>query len=97
MSVFDFFRRKQRPRLVSGGSGDSFQTAVVIHADSSFIGVKVEYAYIADQCGEPQTDWKVQSQRLEHFDGRPFDVLTVALSGGETRSFYFDISSFFKR
>jgi hypothetical protein len=77
------------------GNGDSFETAVVVNADNSFVGVEAEYAYISSQCGEPHKDWKLQSQGLCDRGGKPYDVLTIALSGGATRTFYFDIAKFF--
>jgi hypothetical protein len=78
-------------------NGDSFQTAVVVNADNSFIGVKAEYGYIGNQCGEPHKDWRLQSQGLRQHEGKAYDVLTIALSSGETRTFYFDIAKFFTR
>jgi hypothetical protein len=81
--------------LFGGGSGDSFETAVVVNADNSFVGVEAEYAYIANQCGEPHKDWSLESQGLREHGGKPYDVLTIALSSGETRTFYFDIAKFF--
>jgi hypothetical protein len=83
--------------LFGGGNGDSFETAVVINADNSFIGVEAEYAYIANRCGEPHKEWKLQSQGVREHEGKAYDVLTIALSSGETTTFYFDIAKFFTR
>jgi hypothetical protein len=83
---------KKQPGLFGGGSGDSFETAVVVDAKNPLVGVEAEYAYIANQCGEPHKDWKLQSQAVCDRGGKPYDVLTIALSSGETRTFYFDIS-----
>jgi hypothetical protein len=87
--------KKEQLSLFGDGNGDSFETAVVVNADNSFVGVEAEYAYIASQCGEPYKDWKLQSQGLLEHGGKPYDVLTIALSGGGTRKFYFDIANFF--
>jgi hypothetical protein len=87
--------KKKQLSLFGGGNGDSFETAVVVNADNSFIGVEAEYAYIANQCGEPHKDWKLQSQALREYGGKPYDVLTITLSSGGTRAFYFDIAKFF--
>jgi hypothetical protein len=83
--------------LFGGGNGDSFETAVVVNADNSFVGVEAEYAYIANQCGQPYKDWKLQSQGLQEHKDKPYDVLTIALSSGEARTFYFDITKVFTR
>ena len=95
MSIFSLFKPKQQPSLFSGGNGDSFESAVVINADNSDIGVQAEYDYIASQCGKPQRDWKAQKQGLQKHDGKPYDVLAIVLSDGHLRTFYFDIASFF--
>ena len=88
-------RDKKQPALFGGGNGDSFETAVIVNADNSFVGVEAEYAYVANQCGEPHKDWNLESQGLRERGGKPYDVLTIALSGGATRTFYFDITNFF--
>jgi hypothetical protein len=87
--------KKEQPSLFGGGNGDSFETAVVVNADNSFVGVEAEYAYIASQCGELHKDWNLESQGLREHGRKPYDVLTIALSGGTTRTFYFDITNFF--
>ena len=86
---------KEQLSLFGGGNGDSFETAVVVNAHNSLVGIEAEYAYIANQCGQPSKDWKLESQGLREHGGKPYDVLTIALSGGATRTFYFDITNFF--
>lgn len=81
--------------VFSGGNGDSLETAVVINAANSVAGVQAEYAYLESHCGETRSKWGMQSQRLQEHDGRRFDVMTVVLSGGQSRTFYFDVSRFF--
>jgi hypothetical protein len=88
-------RDKKQLSLFGGGNGDSFATAVVVDAKNPLVGVEAEYAYIANQCGEPHKDWKLESQGLREHGGKPYDVLTIALSSGGTRTFYFDIANFF--
>jgi hypothetical protein len=95
MSLFDFFKRKGRSALFSGGPGDSIETAVVINASNASVGVQAEYDYVARQCGAPGRDWRVESQMLTEHEGKPCDVLTVILSNGQVRKFYFDIAGFF--
>jgi hypothetical protein len=86
---------KKQPNLFGGGNGDSFETAVIVNAENSFVGVEAEYAYVANQCGEPHKDWNLESQGLREHAGKPYDVLTIVLNGGATRTFYFDITNFF--
>jgi hypothetical protein len=95
MSFFNFFKQKAPADLFGGGNGDSFASAVVINADTSVVGVPAEYDYVASQCGRPRRDWEAQEQRLEMHEGKPYDVLTVALKRGEVRTFYFDVAKYF--
>jgi hypothetical protein len=95
MSIFNFFKRNEESRLFTGGNGGSFETAVVVNADNSMVGVQAEYAFVARQCGQPQTDWKIESQSLHEHNGKPYDVLNITLSNGQLRVFYFEISKFF--
>ena len=97
MSIFDFFRRKreQVPVLVSGGDGATHQTAVVVTAPNSRMGIQAEHKYITDTLGEPNVDWTFNSQALIEIDGRRYDVFKVTLKSGEERSIYFDIEGFF--
>jgi hypothetical protein len=88
---------KKQPNLFGGGNGDSFETAVIVNAENSFVGIEAEYAYVANQCGGPHKDWNLESQGLREHGGKPYDVLTIALSGGATRTFYFEIAKFFTR
>jgi hypothetical protein len=76
-------------------ASDPFARAIFIEADDSLTGTGVEYIYIARQCGEPLRDWKFSGQRFEEYQGKPYDVISVTLTNGELRTFYFDISRFF--
>jgi hypothetical protein len=79
----------------SGGNGDSFETAVVINTDIFLIGVQLEYAYVTSQCGERQKDWRMQSQSMHPHGESLYDVMTVDLSSGQSKTFFFDISKFY--
>jgi hypothetical protein len=84
----------EQPNLFDGGTGDAFETAVVVNAQNPLVGVQAEYTYIANHCGQPHKDWKLQWQALREYGGKAYDVLTIALTSGETRTFYFDIAKF---
>jgi hypothetical protein len=95
MSFFDFFKRPEPRNFFGGGNGESFETAVIVNAGDSAAGIDAEYGYITSQCGRRNKDWTARSQALHDHDGKPYDVLTIQLSNGEERTFYFDISNFF--
>lgn len=80
----------------TGGSGDSIDNAVVVTTPSSGVGINAEYAYLGLMCGRRNVDWTLNMQALMEFGGRHFDKLSVELSGGSCRDFYFDISAFHK-
>jgi hypothetical protein len=95
MGLFDFFRSKPRNVGYSGGDGLSVETAVVIEATSSFVGVPAEYEYVTKIHGPKGAGWKLESQALVSRDGKHYDVLKITLSTGESKSYYFDITRFF--
>jgi len=93
MGLFDFLKPKKQ-EMFSGGSGESFETAVILNTRSGIAGVAAESQFIADQCGTRNKDWKKKEQALVSENGKHYDVVTVELSDGKTRVFHFDISQF---
>ena len=71
---------KKQPNLFGGGSGDSFETAVVVDAKNPLVGVEAEYAYIANQCGEPHKINPIQRGSLWLFFRLFLSVLSLAQS-----------------
>jgi len=88
-------REENQPPAFSGGDGSSLDNAVVINVDRSRAGVRAEYFYVATHCGQPRKDWTVKQQGFRVHEGKPHDVLIVALSDGRLKTFYFDITAFF--
>jgi hypothetical protein len=60
-------------------------------------GVDSEYMFLDTlRCGGGEGRWKVKSQALTDEKGRAYDKLdAVCTAGGETKTFTFDITSFF--
>ena len=75
----------------SGGDGTSLQQAVVISAPNSRVGVDAEYRWILQRFPGAQPT----GTSLLMVEGRAYDSIDVRMPKGETRTFYFDISSFF--
>jgi hypothetical protein len=90
-------RRLREDDLYSGGDGASVETAIVINTVNPSLGVEAEYVYIGKQCGIRQVDWELELQRLQHYAGKPYDVLNIRLCTGAVRTFYFDLSTFYAR
>jgi hypothetical protein len=105
MGILNFLWRRQNPSeqrtpttggvRYSGGQGASMEDAVVIHADSSMVGVLAEYGYVTERHGRKGTDWVLEFQALIEHEGKHFDCLHIKLTDGCRVSYYFDISEFF--
>jgi len=100
MNLFRLFGRR-RPSstpglagLISGGVGDSLETAVVILSDDAFFGIQAEFLYISSQCGERGRAWNLHSQHIRRHGDRTIDELSILLGNGEVRTYYFDITRF---
>lgn len=79
--------------------GLSFDTALVIRAENSWIGVGMEYDYVIARHGRMHEGWTLESQRLLSRDenGRSYDQLNIVLSDGRELSYFFDITDFYGR
>jgi len=95
MGLLSLFKHKPKPELYSGGSGESEESAIVINATATGVGIPAEYFYVMQVCGEKDVDWTLESQVLTEDEVRQYDVLTVKLKDGTTREFWFDITAFF--
>ena len=96
MGLFDFLNPK-KAEMFSGGSGESFETAVVLNTRNGSAGVAAESQFITAQSSTRDKDWKKKEQALVSDKNKHYDVVTVELSDGKTRVFHFDISQFYGR
>lgn len=81
----------------SGGDGSTPSEAIVIvGARSRAEGIRSEKRYLARRFGEEGVDWRLQSQSVFVEDTRVVDELTIENASGETESFYFEVSDFFR-
>jgi len=65
--------------------GSSFEKAIIAESVSS------EYEYVREICPSCQ----FLEQELVFEKNQPYDILTFEDANGETKKYYFDISSFF--
>ncbi len=80
---------KAEPLKVEAGS--SYETAIVLEgATNEGSGVRAEHVYV--QKHYPTFTW--QSQGVANKDGRVYDIVEL-VDGTETRTLYFDITSWF--
>jgi len=83
------------PTLFSGGNGETAKSAVVINASRSAVGVAAEYRYVEQVCGKRDVDWTLEMQMQTTEEEEEYDVVTVNLTKGGSRTFWFDITAFF--
>jgi len=81
----------------SGGDGSAPEEAIVIEGASSHAaGIRAEKQYLARLFGTEGADWRLQGQSLLVGDAQVIDRLTIETASGETETFYFEISDFFR-
>jgi hypothetical protein len=96
VGILNFFKGEPGQRAeLSGGDGSTRETAVIVEAPTSMVGIPAEYRYIAQVCGTQGVDWERGTQALMEHEGRYYDSIQVKLKDGEERTFWFDITSFF--
>ena len=79
-----------------GGTGESFDSAIVVHAPGEQSGVAAEYAYVSTIYGVKNTDWTLVDQNFFDQSGHKYDLLQVdVVVDGSESNFYFDITEFY--
>jgi hypothetical protein len=80
----------------SGGSGDSYEDAIVINgALKQSEGVEAEYQYISKIHGTKDKGWKIDGQTMYREEKKVLDVVEISLiPSGEKRIYYFDVTGF---
>lgn len=82
-------------RAASRRDGLSLATALIIYAEDSWAGVKLEYEAIIARHGQTYQDWTPKAQYLLWEDNRYYDQLQIALSDGQELTYFFDITDFY--
>lgn len=81
---------------LSGGPGDTLQTAIIIHgAPNEMAGIHAEYLCLEALFGREDVDWQLEWQALLSSAGRYYDEMRLRLADGTSRTIYFDITDFF--
>ena len=91
--VFNTSAHSKPPEAwLSGGSGSSHRTAIVVHAPTAVIGQPAQYAYIkAHYPGD-----RFIGHAFSFKGGKSYEIMTFADAHGKKHSFIFDISEYFK-
>lgn len=80
----------------SGGSGDSYEDAVVITGvHKQHEGLEAEYTYISQIHGIKNKDWRIVGQTIVREKKSIFDVIELSIGeGSDHRIYYFDVTAF---
>ena len=79
--------------VVTGGPGDSPQTAIVIRKTPRGLSAAgAEHLLIVQRHGQRSDAWSVKSCDLIQEAGRTYDVYVITLADGGDRTLYFDIT-----
>jgi hypothetical protein len=75
--------------------GTSAQRPVLIDAQSSHVGVPLEYAQLRERFGTMGVDWSIDSRsRGLNTHGRTVESFRLSLKDGSKVDFHFDVSGF---
>jgi hypothetical protein len=84
--------------VVTGGPGDSPQTAIVIKKTPRGLSAAgAEETLLRKWFGERQESWTLAQQQLLQLDGKTYDMYEVVLKDGSKRSLYFDVTDWLAR
>ena len=84
--------------VVTGGPGDSIQTAIVIKKTPRGLSAAgAEAMLLGKWFGERGTQWTMKRQDMMQVDGRTYDAYQVVLSDGSTRQLFFDVTDWLNR
>ena len=84
--------------VVTGGPGDSPQTAIVIKKTPRGLSAgAAEHMLLQKWFGERGTAWTLTRQELLQSESKTYDVYEVVLKDGSKRSLYFDITDWLAR
>jgi hypothetical protein len=79
--------------VVTGGTGDSLQNAIVIKKTPKGLSAAgAEHLFLTRRFGQRGKDWMLTHQDLQRLDGRVYDVYRVLLAEGANRMLYFDVT-----
>ncbi len=87
-------RRNRMETAVRAGlsAGD----AISLKSESIIAGMVEEYLYIEACHGQEGRDWEKISQTLVRENGRRYDLLNIRLKNGMEKTYYFDLTPFYK-
>lgn len=84
--------------VVTGGPGDTMQTAIVIKKTPRGLSAAgAEAMLLRKWFGERGTNWTMRGQTMVCVDGRTYDAYDVVLTDGSERRLFFDVTEWLAR
>ena len=84
--------------VVSGGPGDTPQTAIVIKKTPRGLSAAgAETMLLRKWFGERGKHWTMKRQEMLQLDGRTYDAYEVVLTDGSARRLFFDVTDWLAR
>ena len=84
--------------VVTGGPGDSLQTAIVIKKTPRGLSAAgAEYMLLGKWFGERGKHWTMKRQDMLQVEGRTYDTYEVTLTDGTERQLFFDVTEWLAR
>ena len=84
--------------VVTGGPGDTPQTAIVIKKTPRGLSAAgAETMLLRKWFGEQGTNWTMKRQEMMQLDGRTYDTYEVVLTDGSERRLFFDVTDWLSR
>jgi hypothetical protein len=97
--ILDLFISKKSSSLNTdlfmGGDGATKESAIIINAIYTTVGIQAELEYIESLYGEKGRDWELKKQALISENTRSYDLIKITLSNGSQKTIYFDITNFY--
>ena len=102
VKISDSNSSKKGQITFSGGTGDSYETAIIIKGSQynkkPETAIAAEYDYISGLYGKKDKEWAVEEQSSGQEKDRVYDMVRVKiLKNGKMHFFYFDITYFSKK
>jgi hypothetical protein len=84
--------------VVTGGPGDSIQTAIVIRKTPKGLSAAgAEHLLLTQRYGARGLGWALKAQDLLKADGRVYDTFRIVLHDGTERALFFDVTDWLAR
>ena len=84
--------------VVSGGTGDSLQNAIVIKKTPKGLSAEgAEHLFLTQRFGAKDVRWRLKQHELLRLDNRVYDRYVIALGDDNERTLYFEVTEWLAR